>query len=575
MMRSGRQLGTFILAFFALGFPLSGEAFGQDRFVNKERGYTIVPPKGYKAAFSSRGGANFNSLFSLLFSSKNHVLDTFWFQRVVRAKNGSPVSMRMTTYHFPSREASAPDPKLKVSTGRIYRTFKEFAEDKITGFYFSNEKKVTVSGYPATLYEMTFEKLARTPQHWLACSYEIPSGEFAAVLTCSREHFPKYRSDFAGALKSLRILSKSGITTPKPRDISKALDAIKPDKVKIGDPGLTGLDLRTWKNEKRQESFDRAIENLESGWSHQVVGEYLVLTDFKGTAKKRVTNQVNATIKWLDKTFADVKFAAPGPESATDLHGGIIRFSQSQGFNKSESISGPLSSYRSTARNPKSMGFAFLNYYLFRSWLQDRDPHLHQQLPVWITHGMNGILQGAVAKGSKLSIPPRSSSFENFMKREQAWRKERSGKRPWVDVKDMMLQPKRETWQGYGRLQSQGLLRYLLGPGSKKGKTKGFLAEYLSVASEASSGLAREFLAEQKEKEKQKAQKDKMTDEELLALEDEHYKDRREKEKDNREKGRGQRLLDMIGEKCFADWTEKDWKALDKSTASYMSKLAR
>ena len=152
-----------------------------DTFTNKEIGYSIFLPKGFKKSAKS-------GFFDFAFSQDYYALDILTCDEELYMKDGfSGYHRKAVTYFFPTRtaadiaklreERAKKDEKDKkeidvwFSLDRVYQSFDEYAKDKITGFYFSDEKPGKYAGYDCVVREMLFEKLQQVPQRWIECSY--------------------------------------------------------------------------------------------------------------------------------------------------------------------------------------------------------------------------------------------------------------------------------------------------------------------------------------------------------------------------------------------------------------------
>lgn len=558
MTRFHRLLSMFLAAFCCACPALVA---GSVPRVNKEVGYRIRVPEDF-----SEGQPAYRVVDGKLLSFDPYLLELFTSEKPLRTRSGGVFRSQLTTYFFPER--SALEAKEEVGTGKLFRSFRDYAAERIKGFFFASEEELKVSGFAATVYEMQFEKLTGIPKRYQACTFQIPGGEFAMLFTCTEEHFRESRPAFHNSFSSFRLLESTGLNPPQmpaPKEQEKA----EPEaEVKL---------TRERMIELRDAGFLAAIETLPEGWRHQRSEHFLILYRASPIEVRKVERHIEAVWSWLSENFSPL---GDGPVQEMIVR--VAREGQEippyEAADTSKPGSVQVIDLMLRGSDRRGSNLSGLNQRLFGLWLRQRNEALLRRFPTWLGAAFNNVIGDAELKGSRLEFPPDGGEtwrMKSLQGAYEEYRKTRKGDVPLIPLKDL-LGPRSEEILSGGRnrnasTQATVFLRYLLdGPGSKRPETEVLLWHYLGHLNDLVKELEETLAQEKKEQEELEKLKESMTEEQLLELEDEQYRKKRE--------NTGKLLLEELGrklfERTFAQWTEKDWDAVDKGTRLYLKRLA-
>lgn len=541
---------------------------------NEEVGYRFSVPKDFIPKDANEFTFNGVSL-----GGSVYLADRFRCTKEIFPKEYSwGWSREMSTYFFPARtaaeiatarekakEASQADGGSTVSvqsTSEIYLSFEEYAKANIRGFFFEEEKKTKVAGFPARLYEMKFEKLTNVPQRWYACSYEVPGGEFAMMFTCTEQHFKQYKNEAKKAFSSFKILD-GGL---KGRDL---ITTQKTQSDGVDEDELTAEELLARRETQKRAAYDKCIADLEPGWRNFETDNFLVVYACKPTYAKLVSKHCEAVIRYLEETFGEI--------GTGFVQGSIIRvFADEKDIPGGWNISfrtGTVPEYKFA--RPSSRGyraeFDSLSTNVMGHWFSEKNDLLWRRMPRWLSTGLREYIEDAEMKGSKLTFGKDEWEHDSMIEARNAQAKHEGpdANAPLKPIKLVMSMPSDQLFAGrYGFASSQcsSLVRYLLeGPGKKKKKTKVILSHYLGHIYDKVEAVEKEIKARKKEDAAREKSMEGMSDEEKLAAEDEAYLKKRDQAFDKVER----QLLDDAFALTFKNWDESDWKSLDASWMKY------
>lgn len=561
---------------------LAGSGRAQDAFTNEEVGYKVRPPDGYKKA---PGGF---SSFGFSFGRDRYLLDTFENSRGIATKSGWDYKPRMYTLWFPARSAveikkaeleaekaaketakEGEEPSVSFLVGgRVIQSFEEYAKDRITGFYFGEEKKQTIAEFPATLRPMIFEKLQNEPQRWLACSLEVPGGEFTILFSAPESHADKLRADFMNAFKSFKIVRDGGLVIPP---LTSKVDVEKTPE--IDRDTMSPEQIKQILAAEREKAFKKALDSMEKGWKSFETEHFLVLYETEQKYAKQAAQHAEDLRAWLETKFAGI---GDGFEQSQILK--VYKYDSSNTTNVSITIrsgSGPtvqVIHFRQPVSKGHEAEFSNLNTSVMSNWFSQKNEELYQRMPRWLGSGLDGFIDDAEKTGGKLRFEAdeweRDRMIDGF-NAQKKWEKEKVGEPPMKELRDLLKMAGKELWQGdswtYTSAQCASVCRYLVeGPGSR-GKYASVLRNYIKHLYDLVDEVEKRLEAEREERKKLSAAQDSMSDEEKLAAEDEAYKKKRKDALDNVEK----EILEKAYALTFGDWTDADWRAFHNSWEQY------
>ncbi len=460
---------------------LSAAASAQTLHVNEAVGYRLRLPEDY-----APGKKDAATLFDVVSSVDPYFLESFPCQKPLHCDGGGDFYRRLTTYYFPARtavdiarekaerdaaaqqEGKDQGDAARAGPAKIYQGFKEYASDRIRGFYFEEEKEMKVAGFPATVYEMRFEKLTAVPKRYMVCSYHVPGGEFAIMFTCTEEHFRQTRPEFHRTFESFKLLSPAGLKEPEaPKPAPKKETAPAPPAAS-GEPTVEEL------LKQRDEAFQRAIAGLEKGWRHVQGEHFLVLYETDAKYARQALRHAEALHEWFSDTFAEFGMGY--------VQGAIIRV-PAAGSPRAPAAESGTSGLRRVRvftlhqreRDTDTAPLSGLGIALLHTWLEQRNEPLYRHLPLWLQLGLDGLVADAQVSGSKLDFvldPDRARAFAVLFQTDEDLRKSGEEERLVRPLSEIVGAGSYDLLKGkYApavAMQAIGLVKYLIdGPGAR------------------------------------------------------------------------------------------------------------
>ncbi len=569
-----------LLPAFALG-ALSPDA-PASTYENDDIGYRLRLPEDFESS-----GKGYRVVDDRLEGFDPYYLESFRRTKPLRTRTGAVYFPVITTYYFPARSAAdvakerAEREKAEtegdkktidlLAASRIYRSFKEYASERMTGFYFSEEETLKVAGFPVTTYEMSFEKLTGVPRTDLTCCFTMPDGEFAILGTSTEEHFDEMRAAYRKTFASFKPHSDAGLRAPARRTIE--VNAAPRDPSADAAPELSAEEQVARRNAERDRAFQAAIAAIESGGRHVADDDFLVIFDDDARTAKRLLKHVATFRQWLADEFG---FLGIGVVPAT-----IIRLQKVEGRGGGRSFAPSdrdgdvrtFTVFHADGANPETE-FLDLNRGYLDLWFSERNESLWKYMPLWVKAGLNDVLENAHLAGSKLDFDPDGRELGRLRVLFQRARDDKSAT-VILPLREVVGPDGPDLLNGENALaaavQATSLVRYLLaGPGAKRAQTKSALKHYLGHLLDLTDEIAKQVAEEEKRKKDLEATKGEMSEEQRLQVEDEEYKRRRERSGANVQRD----LLEKALAATFGGWDDGDWKALDRAWKSFAEKLA-
>lgn len=430
-----------------------------------------------------------------------------------------------------------------TATLRTNRDYREFLKNNYYGggYYFSAEEERETNGLPTTCYEIKVEKGAEFsgPKRIVTWVFRTEAYDFAVQFEVLEDSYDKLRSTILKTLKSFKEIEREGTV---------------PDKQ---ERTLTFYDTEDWTPEEREElrqlleekAHEDAIKGLPDDWEHKSFGNILVLSHGDMKYGKTLVDQTRAVMTWLDKEFYFV-----GPDEY--VRGPILRICKDWEEENSFRRAGDLFSglgleivtHKVTwATGSQSYEFRWVNGRIMDLWFQDRDKDLYWALPNWLRSGLRTVIEGGVAKGSRLEF--QATTYE---KRDLREAERNENLTPAQDLMQMTLEDLRSN--NHRLDEAAALVRFLMQGGGGTKKAKNALAQYIAnvkaITEEADRGKEGE------------SAKDKPKTE---AEEEEYYR-----KQANAWKEKERLVLDQAFERTFGGWSDGDWKAFE---ASYLRSM--
>jgi hypothetical protein len=448
----------------------------------------------------------------------------------------------------------------KISIQNPYKTYKDWIKsDAEGGRYISKEEEVEVHGVKATWYEVAYEKLT-VPRHGLAYVYHAEDIDYCLTTEVLEQYWDKLSPALYKVMKSVKIFPRKGT-------VKREVTGDDADITIRGDLSKLSPEDRY---KRRQANFEKSLkvatERLTDGWFVKRSKNYVALSHTDEKYTTGVLDLAEAVRAWAEATLPYYGNGISGSE--------LIRickdYDEERAFRDTSARSGWVHEV-TVSRNEGIFGPGNVASTIFDRWLDDKNPRLAYGKPPWLDGGLREWVGTAYLKGGKLAfrndadttgalkqaaksntlIMPRDMlvmSYDDLMQREKDSQGGGSGPLPGgMPIPGM---GRASPWQ-----QTAGFVRFLLdGPGKGNARTKDLLKAYvleldafLKAEDEKSSGT--DYKAPKSEEEEEARFKNRE------AYWKDHQKD----------------LLKAVFDKVFKDWTDADWKALDKSFKSYAS----
>jgi len=511
-------------------------------------GYKLKPPKGWTqiplqveerwqtAKYLSERTYFFTERGSWTYEHRPHMLVIAFVEEMTKEK----------------AEVKKTDDATVVFVKNPYKDYKDYLQRTYSegGFYVAEERESELEGVPVTCLEIKVEKLVRgRPKRISAWIFHAPGVDFAVEFEVLESEYKGLEKTIQSSLRSFRLIPRAGALpgAPAEDDDVGGLNSsgwywiAKLDLLSPVDRKLKRIEL-----EKRMHA--KALAALPSDWTSQKIGRFLVLCHGSDKQARRVVEQAESLMRWLDLSLPFV-----GPDEY--VRSPIVR------------ICKDWEEYRALSQGGEGWGgwgleiitfddhggkigwqAGWLNRNALHVWFLERDRELYFALPSWLAMGLSQVVENGYVKGSRFEF--RDDDWERAALRERV----RSGAatRP----RDLMRRGNEKTFddlrQNFGAYHEAGaLVRFFVnGPGAKDPKTRDVLPLYLKNLKAVIGEIAAE------EKAKEGGEEDEPATEEE---EDAWFKKRQ-----NLWKEKEQRVLQDVWERTFRSWTDEQWDAFEK-----------
>jgi len=264
------------------------------------------------------------------------------------------------------------------------------------GYFSSKEDETEIDGVKVTQYEITMEKLVRTPRRVIAWVYHFDDIDFAIQFKILEDHYKSYKRGFRACLKSFKRAERTkalpgSATTGKKIVEDEDLDKLSPEERQ------RALEDRV----KRK--YQREIDALPKGWKNRESEHYLMLYNCQEKFARRTLAHAEAVRDHLDKLFGAVgdRFV---PKA-------IIRVFSS---------SAEQSAYHASTRGiwsvvreitvvqgagwEKDWAYGAVNRSVFSVWLYYRNKNLSVNMPSWLDSGLRKYMEMLRTKGKRIDF---------------------------------------------------------------------------------------------------------------------------------------------------------------------------
>ncbi len=540
---SPRVVTAMALMLAAVGGLVAPRAASAALHSNPELGYSMQIPSGWKEI--------------PIASEERYIVAKFLCDREYSdPKEGWGHTPDLKVIVFPKGQKQAADITKEGDTTVLrlvnpYKNYSDYLKSDTTGggHFISKEENLVVNGIDTTWYEVTYEKLTVKRRsiafayHWDDCDYVAQYGEILDA------PWKKISPELIGTLKSFKIFPRKG--------------SIKRE-VTGGDE--TGVTVRTGEKKgtpeerakDRAENFERrvrlATERLPDGWKVKRSKNFVAITHVDMKYTDYVLAQAEALRAWLDEKFGWI-----GEDYVT---GEIIRicvnYDEENAFRDTSAKSAGVGEI-TMSRTGGLYEFRYLNDRVRERYFYDRNNEFAWSMPAWLERGLDSMISSSYMRAGRLEF--RADRTELVNSKGSA----RAG--TLIPPREIMLatykpyepgaaptpfQPFKPT--GDPLDQASGFVRWLvLGPGAKNPRTKDLLRTYAEAMAQVRDESTKK--ADGKVEEAPKTE----------AEEEARFKARQSNWRDN-EKERVQQIFDKV----FAQWSEADWTAVEKSYQAFV-----
>lgn len=445
-------------------------------------------------------------------------------------------------------EVTEEDDEVIIRFNNKYEDYQDYLKKTYHGggYFIADEKEIENNDISITALDIKVEKLTTTgPKRIRTWIYHLDGVDIAVQIEVLENHYKKLKRTVDAALKSFKAIPRIG-ALPTEQNTSDSFAWFSMSR-------LDSLSLAE-RNKRMMEQSERrhqeAIDALPKDWSHSSEKSCLVISNADMKYAKRMADQTDAMMKWLEKNFEYF-----GPQRY--VRAPIIRVCKTSAEQYSYNRGGgngwggtSLEFVTSLEQQRDWAGdFDWISGRIATHWFQDRDRELYWAMPEWLQEGLEEFLNNSKVKGSKIKF--HQDTWDRDDLRDAVRQGNVRGPR------SLMQMSRTELWDSNGSNfwnaldESKSLVYFLLdGDGAKNKKYREIIPSYVKNL--------KLVLEEQKDvvEEKEPGAADTPETEEE---EEERFRKRRENLRDKEKE-----FLEKVFERTFADWSSKDWEKFEK-----------
>lgn len=443
-----------------------------------------------------------------------------------------------------------PDGTTRIRLSAPWKDLKGYMEQKFQyaegGFFFSKEEEQTVGGLRCMQYEVTFEKLTRSPRRVYAWAYYTTDAIYGFVGESLIRFEDKLKPDFLAAYRSFKAFPRKG-ALPNSEHTGDDVTIIDPEK----DANTDAATKKKRRDQKTGQRLARIKDTLASDWTVRESANFIAVSHSDAKYTKSILDHAEAVRGWLDDNLAFVGDGYTGKV--------ILRICKDQdeysAFQETGGWSGGGVEV-TTYKDKEGWGAGSwgpvnsLNGGIYRIWMDDRHPGLRWSMPRWAETGLQSLVESAESKGRKIEFRP------SLWDKVELAAARRDGK--LATAKSFLTMTSEELWADYEiSRQIDAFTRFLVvGSARRSAKWKNLFADYMKAVV---------FVLDEIEAEAAKARK--AAGEAPPSAEDEPKTEEEEERqaKARQESGRSneKQRTERVNARVFGDWTAKDWDALN------------
>jgi hypothetical protein len=374
-----------------------------------------------------------------------------------------------------------------------FRDYKDYLKRNLNeGFYVEKEEAGTEAGVPCTKFTVRIEKSASMKRRVLAWVFRGTKGEFAVETEALEDHYEKLEPMMLTTLKSFKLIpitvfeASNPVTGGGSTENMWVRDRRKWRELPIGE-------RQNRRKKIEEERMAKIQKDLPAGWVAKRTKNYLVLAHADPKFTARLIEAAEAYRIWLDAMFGTV--------SDEYVMQGVIRvcadrdeaIAYSRGSSDDESFNSDnreVITFQDKGEGNAGTSWGRLFVGMLDQYIYDKDSLLYSDLPSWLHVSLYRYVEGAKMRGGKMVYEP--EEWENDAVRDviraetcETVKELMSGV---AEERESGKATKREFWA-----QAARLVRFILGPGSKRPELDGFLLDYMKRTIKAAEKHDAEF----------------------------------------------------------------------------------
>jgi hypothetical protein len=439
-----------------------------------------------------------------------------------------------------------------------YQGYRDYVKRHRSGFFFSKEEKTKVNGQECLMCEVQVHKaepklrlfsiVFRRPAFELAVEFEVLEDRLDKLQTACRQSLESVRFTSGGGAVATGGTEKNvnGITA---QTSSKLWRAFRAEWRKR--PAKERDDIRR-KIEADHHAAVRA--KTPADWTVLETRRFLVVSHTEAGFTERMVQSAEAFFDWCENEFgslSDDHVRRPVLRlcrDADEYHAYHFGSSGTTGW----SLFGDdheIGTYRDDYNGTSGRDSQYLFDGILHHFLQEKDTHIVNYAPHWLTWALDDYVRGGVVKDRKLEF-----RVDDWT-RDEARNLHRENKLPALrtilelDADAFASLQKTESRAGYATAQA---LRFVLGPGQRDKAFKDFLRTYFKAVIAAADKRAPQW------------------SQGASAAQTEEEEERLAKQDNDQMKARRKELQKEINAAAFGKVSDKQWEQLNRAFGDFV-----
>ncbi len=518
-------------------------------FTNAKMGFKLKPPKGWEMVALKTDESWLSCKYRSDKSYAFHDKDTgFTTRHTPELKVIAFVKENMEDEAEVTRDEDEDGNKrVTIVRKNPYKDYDDYLERTVSGGFFKDdEERTKIDGRQVDIYTYRLEKLSSAPRFIRTWIYRTDEIDYAVQMEVLQTEDKGLKRTLERTFKSFEVTERSG-----------------EDLTDQSGSWITRLQMNEGtpkeRRQKRMESEEllrnRAKSSVPDSWTVKEYGDFLILSDTDKRYTKKIADHVQAIMKWMDDTF-------PYVGKGEYVRSPIVRiladdeqwgaFTQGSGDRAKDGFLGSGLEVYTAKTSDGYIGYSIdnLNTSLYRRWWGEKDRDMYDAMPPWLRLGLEWVIESGRADGRKVKFRVSTDVVE-----ARTYIAQGKGVSP-LEILRMRSSDFSGRSAGVKLLQAFSFARYVSSPEARKDKlAKKFLENYLTTLKQVVNEI------EEKDKERYK---------DLDRPETEEEEDAWARARADRRKQQEQEIIDMVIERAFGQWTERDWSNLEKSWHNWL-----